>query len=173
MSMSRKELTFASGQDTCAAWFYPATADRGARPIIVLAHGLAGTRRDRLGAFAERFAAAGIAALVFRLSRLWRQHGRAGSIRALSSVGRLARCHRVCSLFTRYRCRTRGDVWFLIGRGQRARRGSGGSQGGRGYQPGSISRQGQPDLHQTSARRGGNEGCSSRRSLFGCRWSAP
>jgi alpha-beta hydrolase superfamily lysophospholipase len=30
-----------------------------------MAHGLSGTRRDRLGAFAERFAAAGIAALLF------------------------------------------------------------------------------------------------------------
>ena len=30
-----------------------------------MAHGLSGTRRDRLGAFAERFAAAGLAALVF------------------------------------------------------------------------------------------------------------
>ena len=65
MSMSRKDVTFASGDDTCAAWFYPAAADKGARPIIVMAHGLTGTRRDRLGAFAERFAAAGIAALVF------------------------------------------------------------------------------------------------------------
>ena len=65
MSMSRKELTFASGQDTCAAWFYPVVADKGARPVIVMAHGLTGTRRDRLGAFAERFAAADIAALVF------------------------------------------------------------------------------------------------------------
>ncbi len=65
MSMSRKELTFASGHDTCAAWFYPAAADKGPRPIIVMAHGLTGTRRDRLGSFAERFAAAGIAALVF------------------------------------------------------------------------------------------------------------
>jgi uncharacterized protein len=65
MSMSRKELTVASAQDTCAAWFYPAATDKGPRPIIVMAHGLTGTRRDRLGAFAERFAAAGIAALVF------------------------------------------------------------------------------------------------------------
>jgi pimeloyl-ACP methyl ester carboxylesterase len=63
--MVRKELTFASGQDTCAAWFYPAAADKGARPVIVMAHGLTGKRRDRLGPFAERFAAAGIAALVF------------------------------------------------------------------------------------------------------------
>src|SRR5262245_58291503 len=65
MSMSRKELTFPSGRDTCAAWLHPAAADAGARPIIVMAHGLTGTRRDRLGAFAERFSAAGITALVF------------------------------------------------------------------------------------------------------------
>jgi pimeloyl-ACP methyl ester carboxylesterase len=65
MSMSRKELPFSSGRDTCAAWFYPAAADEGVRPIIVMAHGLSGTRRDRLGAFADRFSAAGIAALVF------------------------------------------------------------------------------------------------------------
>jgi alpha-beta hydrolase superfamily lysophospholipase len=36
---------------------------RGWTPSV--AHGLSGTRRDRLGPFAERFAAAGIAALVF------------------------------------------------------------------------------------------------------------
>jgi len=65
MSMIRKDLTFASGQDSCAAWFYPAAADEGARPVIVMAHGLTGTRRDGLGPFADRFAAAGIAALVF------------------------------------------------------------------------------------------------------------
>src|SRR3954469_14887242 len=65
MSMTRKELTFASDGDKCAAWFYPAAADNGTRPVVVMAHGLTGTRRDRLGAFAERFAAAGIAALVF------------------------------------------------------------------------------------------------------------
>ena len=65
MSMHRDDLTFASGNDTCAAWLYPAAADQGPRPVIVMAHGLTGTRRDRLGAFAERFAAAGIVALVF------------------------------------------------------------------------------------------------------------
>jgi pimeloyl-ACP methyl ester carboxylesterase len=65
MSMPRKDLTFSSGHDTCAAWFYPAASDRDARPIIVMAHGLTGTRRDRLGAFAARFSASGVAALVF------------------------------------------------------------------------------------------------------------
>jgi len=65
MSMSRNELTFSSGDDTCAAWFYRSATDQGARPIIVMAHGLTGTRRDRIGSFAARFSAAGIAALVF------------------------------------------------------------------------------------------------------------
>jgi len=65
--MRRKETTFTSGTDICAAWFYPARnagAD-SASPLIVMAHGLTGTRRDRLGAFAERFSQAGIAAVVF------------------------------------------------------------------------------------------------------------
>jgi alpha-beta hydrolase superfamily lysophospholipase len=64
--MQRKEVTFASGADTCAAWLYaPAgTGPDGTVPMIVMAHGLTGTRRDRLGPFAERFADAGVAALV-------------------------------------------------------------------------------------------------------------
>jgi pimeloyl-ACP methyl ester carboxylesterase len=63
--MDRRDLTFAAGGDTCAAWLYPAAGERTTAPAVVMAHGLSGTRRDRLGAFAERFAAAGFAALVF------------------------------------------------------------------------------------------------------------
>jgi uncharacterized protein len=63
--MTRKDLRFLSGTDSCAAWLYPAAGDSPLAPIIVMAHGLSGTRRDGLGAFAERFAAAGIATLVF------------------------------------------------------------------------------------------------------------
>ena len=63
--MNRQDLHFSSGADSCAAWLYPGAGDAPATPIVVMAHGLSGTRRDRLGAFAERFAAAGIAALVF------------------------------------------------------------------------------------------------------------
>jgi pimeloyl-ACP methyl ester carboxylesterase len=63
--MNREDIHFPSGADSCAAWLYPAAGDADAVPIIVMAHGLSGTRRDRLGAFAERFAAAGIAALLF------------------------------------------------------------------------------------------------------------
>jgi pimeloyl-ACP methyl ester carboxylesterase len=65
MTISRKDLHFPSGGVSCAAWLYPAAAVPDKAPVIVMAHGLSGTRRDRLGAFAERFAAAGIAALVF------------------------------------------------------------------------------------------------------------
>jgi alpha-beta hydrolase superfamily lysophospholipase len=63
--MDREDLQFRSGADTCAAWLYPAASAAGSVPIVVMAHGLSGTRRDGLGPFAERFAAAGVAALVF------------------------------------------------------------------------------------------------------------
>jgi pimeloyl-ACP methyl ester carboxylesterase len=65
--MTRTDLSFPSGEGTCAAWFYapdgPSTDDP--RPVIVMAHGLAGVKEMRLDAFAERFTAAGYACLVF------------------------------------------------------------------------------------------------------------
>jgi alpha-beta hydrolase superfamily lysophospholipase len=63
--MDREEIEFEAGADRCAAWLYPAAGHGAATPIVVMAHGLSGTRRDGLGPFAERFAAAGLAALVF------------------------------------------------------------------------------------------------------------
>ena len=63
--MNRHDLRFPSGADACAAWFYPAAGQLPSAPVVVMAHGLSGTRRDRLGPFAERFAAAGVAALLF------------------------------------------------------------------------------------------------------------
>ncbi len=61
----RRDCVFHSGGDECAAWLYPAAGGAATAPMVVMAHGLSGTRRDRLGPFAERFARAGIAALVF------------------------------------------------------------------------------------------------------------
>ncbi|WP_445149678.1 alpha/beta hydrolase [Baekduia sp. Peel2402] len=65
--MSRIDTEFDVAGETCAAWMYE--PDRavaaGPRPVVVLAHGLSGTRRDRLGPFAERFARSGCLALVF------------------------------------------------------------------------------------------------------------
>jgi pimeloyl-ACP methyl ester carboxylesterase len=65
MDMEREDLEFDSGGNRCAAWLYPAAGSPGSAPVVAMAHGLSGTRRDGLGPFAARFAAAGIAALVF------------------------------------------------------------------------------------------------------------
>jgi alpha-beta hydrolase superfamily lysophospholipase len=63
--VKREDLNFAVDGEACAAWLYPAAGGDTTVPAIVMAHGLSGTRRDRLGPFAERFAAAGVAALLF------------------------------------------------------------------------------------------------------------
>jgi alpha-beta hydrolase superfamily lysophospholipase len=63
--MEREDLEFVVDGDACAAWFYPAPGGAATAPAVVMAHGLSGTRRDGLGPFAERFAAAGIAAFLF------------------------------------------------------------------------------------------------------------
>ena len=63
--MRREDIEFRSGGDACAAWLCPAAGGGSSSPIVVMAHGLSGTRRDGLGPFAERFAEAGIAALLF------------------------------------------------------------------------------------------------------------
>jgi len=63
--MDREDLEFSCGAERCAAWLYPAAGGAAAAPVVVMAHGLSGTRRDGLGPFAARFAEAGIAALLF------------------------------------------------------------------------------------------------------------
>ncbi len=60
----REDLTFRSGGLDCAAWFYCPAADRPL-PCVVLGHGFDGVREQRLDAYAQRFATAGLAALVF------------------------------------------------------------------------------------------------------------
>jgi dienelactone hydrolase len=61
---TRHDVTFTSGEDTCAAWLYVPTGVTSP-PVVILGHGLGATREMRLDAFAERFAQAGIAALAF------------------------------------------------------------------------------------------------------------
>jgi dienelactone hydrolase len=61
---TRHDVSFNSGEDTCAAWLYLPTGVTSP-PVVILGHGLGGTREMRLDAFAERFAQAGIAALAF------------------------------------------------------------------------------------------------------------
>lgn len=60
----RVEVTFASGDEVCSAWLYR-PASRDSTPVIVMAHGLGAVKEMRLDAFAQRFAAAGYACLVF------------------------------------------------------------------------------------------------------------
>lgn len=61
----RLEITFLSGADHCAAWFYLPPPGQTSTPCIVMAHGLGGTRDAGLEPFAERFHAAGYAVLLF------------------------------------------------------------------------------------------------------------
>lgn len=81
---SRRDVAFASGSDTCAAWLYQAqTAVPG--PVIVMAHGLGAVKEMRLDAYAERFLAAGYSCLVFD----YRHFGAStGEPRQLLTVGK-------------------------------------------------------------------------------------
>lgn len=59
-------FSFVSSGQRCAATHFPALAPEGAlRPVVVLAHGLAGTQDSGLAPFAEAFAAAGMHAVTF------------------------------------------------------------------------------------------------------------
>ena len=83
--MDREDVRFRSVDAECAGWlFRPADSDDDV-PCVVLAHGFGGVKEARLDAYAERFADAGYAALVFD----YRHHGdSAGEPRLLIDVGR-------------------------------------------------------------------------------------
>jgi len=65
----RRDVTFPSQGETCAAWHLVGEGDAFAgergRPCVVMAHGIGGTRDSALLPFAEAFAAAGLDALLF------------------------------------------------------------------------------------------------------------
>ena len=83
-TQSRRDVTFASGGDRCAAWVYVPEGE-GPFACVVLAHGWSGVREQRLDAFAERFASAGYAAVVFD----YRHFGAStGEPRQLLDIGR-------------------------------------------------------------------------------------
>jgi pimeloyl-ACP methyl ester carboxylesterase len=67
--MTPTDVTFLSGGDRCAAWHFAATDDALAgaagRPVVVMAHGLGGTKDSGLAPFAESLAAAGLDVLAF------------------------------------------------------------------------------------------------------------
>jgi dienelactone hydrolase len=62
--MRREDVWFNSGGDRISAWLYRPDGN-GDTPLLVMAHGLGAVRTMRLDAYAERFAAAGYACLVF------------------------------------------------------------------------------------------------------------
>jgi fermentation-respiration switch protein FrsA (DUF1100 family) len=62
--MTRLDVTFPSADETCAAWLFLPAGD-GPHPVVVLGHGLGAVRDMRLEEYAERFQAAGYAALAF------------------------------------------------------------------------------------------------------------
>jgi pimeloyl-ACP methyl ester carboxylesterase len=64
-SFRREDIAFVSGDAECAAWLYLPEGDRAPGPAVVLGHGLGAVKEMRLDAYAERFAAAGYACLVF------------------------------------------------------------------------------------------------------------
>ncbi|AXT86426.1 alpha/beta hydrolase [Aeromicrobium sp. A1-2] len=68
--VSRQDLSFRSGSDECAAWLYRPEDVTGPVPCVVMAHGFSMTRHDGLETYAERFAAAGAAVLVFDFRHL-------------------------------------------------------------------------------------------------------
>ena len=73
--MRRLDLTFDSGGDECNAWLYLPRAESNAPvPCVVLGHGFDGVREQRLDAYGELFAAAGIAAFAFD----YRHYGSSG-----------------------------------------------------------------------------------------------
>jgi dienelactone hydrolase len=73
--MAREHTSFPSGDDTCAAYLYRPPGAEGDVPCVVMAHGFSGTRDDALPAFAERFAAAGLAVVLFDYRHFGRSTG--------------------------------------------------------------------------------------------------
>jgi pimeloyl-ACP methyl ester carboxylesterase len=67
--MTPSDLSFVSGGDQCAAWHFAAADDSlagpGGRPVVVMAHGLGGTKDSGLAPFAEGLAAAGLEVFAF------------------------------------------------------------------------------------------------------------
>ena len=62
MSLPRKDVEFLSQGTRCRAWHYPTATPQA---CIVMAHGLGGTRDAGLEPYAQRFADAGFAVLLF------------------------------------------------------------------------------------------------------------
>ncbi len=67
--LQRRQVSFDSGGETCDAWHFPAANEElrtsAGCPVVVMAHGLAGTKDSGLEPFAKRLAQAGLDVLAF------------------------------------------------------------------------------------------------------------
>lgn len=68
---TRRKVYFRSGEDRCAAWFYPGTNEA----CVVMAGGLAVAKEPGTDRFAERFNQAGFSVLAFDFRRLGESGG--------------------------------------------------------------------------------------------------
>jgi len=82
----RADVTFESAGAAISAWFYAPSSDaRAPWPCVVMGHGFAAVKEARLDAFAERFAEAGLACLVFDYRHFG---GSGGEPRQVIDIGR-------------------------------------------------------------------------------------
>ena len=94
----RTEVTFVSGGVQCAAHLYLPVPANGKVPCVVMVHGFTGTRNLGLPAYAERFAAAGMAVLVFDYAYFGASGGQP---RQLLDIGRQLDDYRAAIAFAR------------------------------------------------------------------------
>ena len=97
-AVQRREVSFASGQDECAAWLYTAPDLNSPRPMVIMGHGLGAVREMRLDAYAQRFAAAGWSVLVFDYRHLGAS---GGTPRQILDIGRQRADWRAALAFVR------------------------------------------------------------------------
>ena len=63
--MNREDISFDAGGLTLRGWLYHPGETEGPPPVIVMAHGIGAVKEQHLDRFAEVFAGAGLAALVY------------------------------------------------------------------------------------------------------------
>jgi dienelactone hydrolase len=109
--IARKDVEFLVEDALCRGWLYLPDASEP-RPVVVMAHGLGGVREMRLDAYAERFAAAGYACLVFD----YRHFGSSGGEpRQLLDIGRQLEDWSAAVAFARTRADVDGSRIILWG----------------------------------------------------------
>jgi dienelactone hydrolase len=74
--VTTSELSFTSSGQRCAAWLYLPADVSGPVPCVVMAHGLTGTVDFGLDRYAQRFATAGLAVLLFDYRQFGASDGR-------------------------------------------------------------------------------------------------